>query len=81
MLTYCVKCRENTEKADSKVSKTKNGRKMLLSRCAVCANSVVYKMNEIVDKSLLGRDKFMSEMHLKQPGFTCRACGPFTKNK
>ena len=23
----------------------------------------------------------MPEMHLKQPGFTCNACGPFTKNK
>ena len=23
----------------------------------------------------------MPEMHLKQPGFTYRACGPFTKNK
>ena len=22
----------------------------------------------------------MPEMHLKQPGFTCSACGPFTKN-
>ena len=22
----------------------------------------------------------MSEMHLKQPGFTYTACGPFTKN-
>ena len=26
-------------------------------------------------------DKFMSEMHLRQPGFTCSACGTFTKNK
>ena len=26
-------------------------------------------------------DKFMPEMHLKQPGFTCSACGTFTKNK
>ena len=26
-------------------------------------------------------DKFMPEMHLKQPGFTYSACGPFTKNK
>ena len=26
-------------------------------------------------------NKFMSEMHLKQPGFTDSACGPFTKNK
>ena len=23
----------------------------------------------------------MPEMHLKQPQFTCSACGPFTKNK
>ena len=26
-------------------------------------------------------DKFMPEMHLKQPRFTYTACGPFTKNK
>ena len=39
------------------------------------------KMNEIVNKFLLVGDKFMPEMHLKQPGFTYSACGPFTKNK
>ena len=38
-------------------------------------------MNEIVNRFLLVGDKFMSEMHLKQPGFTYSACGPFTKNK
>ena len=38
-------------------------------------------MNEILNNSLLIGDKFMPEMHLKQPGFTCSACGPFTKNK
>ena len=38
-------------------------------------------MNEIVNKFLLLGDKFMSEMHLKQPGFTYSTCGPFTKNK
>ena len=38
-------------------------------------------MNEIVNKFLLAGDKFMSEMHLKQPEFTDSACGPFTKNK
>ena len=38
-------------------------------------------MNEIVSKFLLTGDKFMSEMHLKQPGFTYSACGSFTKNK
>ena len=39
------------------------------------------KMNETVNKFLLAGDKFMLEMHLKQPGFICSACGPFTKNK
>ena len=38
-------------------------------------------MNEIVNKFLLAGDKFMPEMHLKQPGFTYSACGSFTKNK
>ena len=38
-------------------------------------------MNEIVNKCLLATDKFMPEMHLKQPWFTYSACEPFTKNK
>ena len=38
-------------------------------------------MNEIINKFLLVGDKFMPEMHLKQPGFTYSACGQFTKNK
>ena len=38
-------------------------------------------MNEIVNKFLLAGDKFMPEMHLKQPCFTYSACGPFTRNK
>ena len=38
-------------------------------------------MNEIVNKFLLAGDKFLREMHLRQPGFTYSLCGPFTKNK
>ena len=38
-------------------------------------------MNEIVKKFLLAGDKFMSEMHLRQLGFTYSACGPLAKNK
>ena len=38
-------------------------------------------MNEIVNKFLLVGDKFMPQMHLKQPGFTYSACGPFNRNK
>ena len=38
-------------------------------------------MNDIINKFLLVGDKFRPEMHLRQPGFTYSACGPFTKNK
>ena len=38
-------------------------------------------MNEIVNNFLLAGDKFMPELHLKQPGITCNACGSFSKNK
>ena len=38
-------------------------------------------MNQIVNKFLLARHKFMPEMHLKQPGFAYSTCGPFNKNK
>ena len=38
-------------------------------------------MNEIVNKSLLARDEFMPEIHLRQLRFTYSTCGPFTKNK
>ena len=38
-------------------------------------------MNEIVNNFLLKGNKFTPEMHLRQPGFTYSACGPFTKNK
>ena len=38
-------------------------------------------MNETVNTFLLASDKFMPEIHLKQPGFTYSACGPFTRNK
>ena len=38
-------------------------------------------MNEIVNRFLLAEDNFMPKIHLKQPGFTYSASGPFTKNK
>ena len=39
------------------------------------------KMNKVVNKFLLAGDKFMPDMHLKQPGLTYSVCVPFTKNK
>ena len=38
-------------------------------------------MNEIVNKLLLVGDKFMPEMHLRKPGFTCSPGGPFTEKQ
>ena len=48
-------------------------------------------MNDIINKFLLAGDKFMSEMHLrqpavfnknkKQPGCNYSGCGPFTKDR
>ena len=38
-------------------------------------------MNNVINKFLLAGDKFMSEMHLRQPRFVYIACGPFTRHK
>ena len=37
-------------------------------------------MKKIINEFLLIGDKFMPELHLKQPGFTYSACGLLTKN-
>ena len=36
MLTYCVKCRKNTENLNSKIFKTKNGRMIMQPKCPEC---------------------------------------------
>ena len=38
-------------------------------------------MNNVINKFLLASDKFMPEMHLRQPQFSYSACGPFTRHK
>ena len=38
-------------------------------------------MNNIINTFLLAGDKFMPEMHLRQPEFVYSACGPFTRHK
>ena len=46
MLTYCLKCRKKTENIDAKIMKTKNGRFMLSSKCAVCGSKKSKFMKE-----------------------------------
>ena len=38
MLSYCLKCKKNTESIDPKFSATSNGRTMILSKCAICGS-------------------------------------------
>ena len=52
MLTYCLKCKKNTKNVDSKVFKTKNGRSMLSSKCAICGGKKPRFMKEQEAKEL-----------------------------
>ena len=38
MLSYCLKCKTNTESINPKVSKTTNGKAMILSTRAICGS-------------------------------------------
>ena len=38
MLSYCLKCKKNTESINPKVSATSNGRTIILSKCAICGS-------------------------------------------
>ena len=38
MRSYCLKCRKDTKNMNTKISKTSNGRIMLLSKCAICGS-------------------------------------------
>ena len=38
MNTYCLVCKKYTGNINPKVTKTKNNRKMMLSRCSICNN-------------------------------------------
>ena len=38
MKSYCLKCRKDTENINPKISKTSNGRTMVLSKSAICGS-------------------------------------------
>ena len=42
---------------------------------------IKYKMNNLINKFLLAGDRFMPEIHLRQPQFTYSACGTFTRHE
>ena len=53
MLSYCLKCKKSTESINPKVSKTTNGKTMILSKCAVCGNKKSKFIKEQQAKGLL----------------------------
>ena len=49
--------------------------------CGMLLDNKIININNIINKFLLAGDKFMPEMHLRQPQFVYSACGPFTRRK
>ena len=49
--------------------------------CGMLLDNENINMKNVINKFLLAGDKFMSEMHLRQPQFVYSACGPFTRHK
>ena len=49
--------------------------------CGMLLDNKIINMNNIINKFLLADDKFMPEMHLRQPQFVYSACDPFTRHK
>ena len=49
--------------------------------CGMLLDNKIINMNNTINKFLLAGDKFMPEMHLRQPRFVYSACGPFTRHK
>ena len=53
MLSYCLKCRKNTASINPKVSKTTNGKTMILSKCTICISKKSKFIKEQQAKGLL----------------------------
>ena len=49
MISHCLKCKKNTENINPRVSKTINGKTIILSKCAVCGDekSKLIKKQEV----------------------------------
>ena len=53
MLSYCLKCKKNTESINPKVSKTNNGKTMILSTCVMSDSKKTKFIKEQQAKGLL----------------------------
>ena len=67
MLSYCSKCKRNTESINSRVSMTSNGKTIFLSKCIVCNSKKLkfYKKQELIRSlSQFGIRSFLSKIPL-----------------
>ena len=53
MLSYFLKCKNNTESINPRVSTTSNGRTMILSNCAICGSKKLKFIKNQEAKGLL----------------------------
>ena len=61
MLSYCLKCKKDTESINPKVSKTTNGKAMILPTCTICGSK---KSKFIKEKQVKG---LLSNLGLRTP--------------
>ena len=61
MESYCLKYRKDTENINPKISKTSNGRTMVLSSCAICGSK---KSRFIKNQELKG---LLSNLGIRTP--------------
>ena len=53
MLSFCLKCRKNTESKNSKIVNTKNRRMILLSKYAICDSKKLKLIKQRVASELI----------------------------
>ena len=53
--SYCLKCKNNTENIDLKISSTGNGKAMILSKCAICSSKKSKFIKNQEGKGLLSK--------------------------
>ena len=55
MESYCLKCKEHTKNINPQVSRTSNGKMMILSKCAICGSKKSKFINKQDAKGLLSK--------------------------
>ena len=70
MLLYCLKYQQNMQSINPKIARTKNGRMMLLSKCAACDSK---KSKFVKQQEASG---LLSSLGIKNPSIKIHLVGP-----